>query len=318
MGRIVTLLAVKKSIYQINVEQMKLSIVTINYNNAEGLRKTLASVASQTYHDIEHIIIDGGSTDGSVDVIREYESLNRSSIHPLTITWVSERDNGIYHAMNKGIKRSSGEYVFILNSGDALASDDVVERMVGVLKELENEGVRELEKRVPILMGNIVHVYGEGRKEKERKRAKMNALIPRPVDASMLTFYRGTIPQDAAFVRRDLFKKYGYFDETMKICADWKLYLDMIALGGVVPMYVDIDVVIFDMSGVSNTNNERRLAERRAYLEKVLPAAVLKDYDAYAFLIHQYQRLKKHHLWGFVRFLERVLFKLEKWGILNV
>jgi ABC-type phosphate transport system auxiliary subunit len=103
----------------------------------------------------------------------------------------------------------------------------------------------------------------------------------------------------------------------MKICADWKLYLDMIALGGIQPLYVDIDVVNFDMSGISNTNNELRLTERRMYLEQVLPASVLKDYDAYARSIRQYERLKKHHLWGFVTFIERVLFKLEKWRVLR-
>ena len=85
---------------------IKLSIITINYNNAEGLRKTLASVAAQTYPNIEHIIVDGGSTDGSVDVIREYESTLASSLSPLAsrLKWLSEQDKGIYNAMNKGIE----------------------------------------------------------------------------------------------------------------------------------------------------------------------------------------------------------------------
>ena len=79
---------------------MKLSIVTINYNNAEGLKKTLASVASQTYRDIEHIIIDGGSSDGSVDVIKEYEQqLLHRTPYTIHLKWSSEKDNGIYHAM---------------------------------------------------------------------------------------------------------------------------------------------------------------------------------------------------------------------------
>ena len=90
---------------------MKLSIITINYNNAEGLRKTLASVASQTYRDIEHIIVDGASTDGSVDVIKEYENqlnITHSTIHLL---WSSEPDNGIYNAMNKGTEIALGKRV---------------------------------------------------------------------------------------------------------------------------------------------------------------------------------------------------------------
>ena len=97
---------------------MRLSIITINYNNAEGLRKTLASVASQTYRNIEHIIIDGGSTDGSVDVIREYAEDQTSNIKHQTshiVKWTSEPDKGIYNAMNKGISKASGDYIQILN-----------------------------------------------------------------------------------------------------------------------------------------------------------------------------------------------------------
>ena len=92
---------------------MKLSIITINYNNAEGLRKTLASVAAQTYADIEHIIVDGGSTDNSVEVIREYEQTLASSLLPLAsrLKWLSEPDKGIYNAMNKGIEIALGKRV---------------------------------------------------------------------------------------------------------------------------------------------------------------------------------------------------------------
>ena len=282
---------------------MRLSIITINYNNAEGLRRTLASVASQTYRNIEHIIIDAASTDGSVEVIKEYEKkihLTHSTIH---IQWTSEKDKGIYDGMNKGIRKASGDYVWILNSDDCVASPDVIERMMAIL---ERESYQ-------LLLGNIVKVYPSGKKISEKKMRYANA--PKPMDVSMLTFYRGTVPQDAAFVRRDLFEKYGYFDESLKICADWKLYLNMIALGDVMPKYVNIDVVLFDMTGISNANDALRLAERRAYLEQVLPSSVLKDYDNYHFPIEEYNRLKKYHLWGIVYFIERVLFKLEKWHI---
>ena len=169
---------------------MKLSIVTINYNNAEGLRKTLSSVASQTYRDIEHIIIDAASTDGSVDVIREYVSSNPNSdpFFKHTINWVSEKDNGIYNGMNKGIEIALGcrvvnalnrselvedkfnevdrpkqsevenkvlpDYIQILNSGDVLAAPDVTERMV---KDLEKN------EYPSILYGNMMKDYGNGK-----------------------------------------------------------------------------------------------------------------------------------------------------------
>ena len=98
---------------------MKLSIITINRNNAKGLEKTIQSVASQTFKDFEYVIIDGASTDDSVDVIKKYEA---SFAY---LKWVSEPDKGIYNAMNKGICRSSGEYVMILNSGDIIATKSV-------------------------------------------------------------------------------------------------------------------------------------------------------------------------------------------------
>ena len=139
-----------------------LSIITINYNNAEGLRKTLASVASQTYPHIEHIIVDGGSTDNSVEVIREYESSLALSPHCLIasrLKWLSEKDTGIYNAMNKGLEIALGRrivnedhtsclvassphrlialdhYIQILNSGDILAAPDVTERMMAALQD---------------------------------------------------------------------------------------------------------------------------------------------------------------------------------------
>ena len=97
---------------------MKLSIITINYNNAAGLKKTLDSVAAQTYTDFEHIIVDGASTDGSVDEIIAYSQSPIANRHK--IIWLSEPDTGIYNAMNKGIKKASGDYLLFLNSGDFL------------------------------------------------------------------------------------------------------------------------------------------------------------------------------------------------------
>lgn len=291
---------------------MKLSIVTINYNNAEGLERTLNSVLTQSYSEIEHIIVDGASADDSARVIKEYvQKVESGRWKVKSVMWSSEPDNGIYDAMNKGIRKATGDYVWILNSGDEAAASDVVERM---MEALQNGGNGE-NGGVPMLLGNIVKVFSKKKKVSEKKMR--DAKKPMPLDVSMLTFYQGTVPQDAAFVKRDLFKRYGLFDDKLKIVSDWKLYLNMIALGDIVPMYVDIDVVLFDMTGVSNANMERRNAEKRAYLEEVLPSSVLKDYDAHAFDAEQMNRLRKHHLYGLVYFIERVMFKLEKWGILR-
>lgn len=318
---------------------MKLSIVTINYNNADGLRKTLASVAAQTYRDIEHIMIDGGSTDGSIDIIREYaEGQTSDIIHNTShiIKWTSEKDNGIYYAMNKGIeialgrrvvnsnhtsyiihntsKESLCDYIQILNSGDILAAPDVTERMMATLDSL-NAKRSTLNDKIAIFYGNMLKSY-DGRTIINRDTCGERMYTPE----SFLYFYKGTLNHDCAYIRRDLFDKYGLYNEQMKICSDWEWYVRAIVLGGEKPVYTNIDVTIFDMNGVSEShgkNAELIKKERREYLEKILPATVLHDYDMFSFQVLQYQRLKKYNLWGIVHFMERVLFKLEKWRILR-
>ena len=288
---------------------MKLSIITINYNNAEGLRRTLASVGTQTYLDIEHIIVDGGSTDESVDVIREYAESQAAHINHNTshvVKWSSERDKGIYNAMNKGICKATGDYVQILNSGDILAAEDVTEQMVLKLSELTNEQVND--DSIAILYGNMV--------KKDYTTGKIIGKS-RVVEYSLRNYYSATMNHDCCYIRRDLFDTYGLYDESLKIVSDWKWFLQAIGMGMVKPVYADIDVTIFDASGISETNLALRNQERRQVLEQLLPPAILADYDKYAFPTTQFDRLRKYHLWPLVYFVERVLFKLNKWHILR-
>lgn len=283
---------------------LTLSIITINLNNAEGLLLTLDSVARQTCRDIEHIIIDGASADNSVDVIRQYDTANRSTAQPLSVLWLSEPDKGIYNAMNKGIRMAHGGYIQILNSGDRLAADDVTERMLHALNE---------HNRPDILYGNMIKLYPNGEKIDTGGGALYNT-------QSFLYFYKGTLNHNCAYIRKTLFDKFGLYDEEMKICSDWKWYVDAIALGGVQPIYTNINVTYFNMDGISESggkNAELISRERRNYLEHILPPAILSDYDQFSFPVLQYQRLRKHHLWSVVSFVERVLFKLEKWHILR-
>lgn len=290
---------------------MKLSIITINYNNASGLRKTLASVNVQSYKQIEHVIIDAASTDGSVDIIKVYAEASKH-----TVVWTSEKDNGIYNGMNKGIKRATGDYIQILNSGDVLAAPDVTERMVSALNDemsrLRLNEPHTLNDGVSILYGNMMKDYGGGKLVRDMSG---NGLYE---PSSFIYFYFGTLNHDSAYIRRDLFDKYGLYNEEMKICSDWEWYVRAIAIGGEKAVYTNIDVTIFDMNGVSESggkNAELIKIERREYLEKILPASVLHDYDTYAFQIDQYMRLKKHHMWGIVHLMERVVRKIEKWHI---
>lgn len=391
---------------------MKLSIVTINYNNAEGLRKTLASVASQTYADIEHVIVDGGSTDGSVEVIREYADnqvkgerlkvkgtengkadIPASTLYTLhhtpsahVVRWISEPDKGIYNAMNKGIEIALGrrvvsenhtselysndfqhstfdiqqksDYIQILNSGDILAADDVTERMVAALAaqcaEIKDESLKikgeeneikgyslEVKGKENEIKGYSLKVKGEensGAEINAYNLSSINYKLNTPIfygnmikvnaqgkvvgksgytEYSLRQFYSSTLNHDCAYIRRDLFEEYGLYDEQLKIVSDWKWYLQAIGLGKVKPEYVDIDVTIFDDGGISETNLTLRNAERRKVLEEVLPPAVLWDYDTHAFEMEQMKRLRRWKLYGIVYFIERVCFKLEKWGVLR-
>ena len=278
---------------------MKLSIITINRNNAAGLEKTMLSVAAQTFKEFEYVVVDGASTDGSVEVIKKLEP---GFAH---LKWVSEPDKGIYNAMNKGIMMTSGEYIFILNSSDLLFSSTAIEEMLEALSQ---------DKNVRLLLGNIVKA---GVKRRRRMRPKHETRQLKPIESSMFLFYHGTIPHDAAFIKKDVFEEFGYYDENMKICSDWKLFLDVIELGGVVPMYVDIDLVLFDMCGISESGGKNASIiqeERRSYLKQILHPSILKDYDQYWSDILIINRLHKYPVvFKMVRFLERCLFKFEKW-----
>ena len=269
---------------------MKLSIITINRNNAAGLEKTLQSVTDQTFKEFEYIVVDGASTDGRVEVIKKYESKFAN------LKWVSEPDKGIYNAMNKGIRMASGDYIQILNSADCLAAPEVMGRM---LAELERHG------NPAILYGNMVKCFPDGRRMVDKCFAGQ--------EITMLGMFTGTLNHDPAYIRRDLFEKYGYYDESLKIVSDWKWYLQAIILGGEKPQYVDMDVTLFDMTGISETNKALDKAERSQVLENLFPRTILADYERFAFPIDQIKRLQRHP-WAYkvVWFLERCLFKLEK------
>ena len=272
---------------------MKLSIITINRNNAEGLEKTLRSVAAQSFREFEYIVIDGASTDGSVEVIKKYEA---QFAH---LKWVSEPDRGIYNAMNKGLRMATGDYIQILNSGDCLASNDILERMLAALEEAGNPS---------ILYGNMVKCFLDGRKMVDKCFAGQ--------EITMLGMYTGTLNHDPAYVRRDLFEKYGYYDESLKIVSDWKWYMQAIILGGEKPQYVDLDVTLFDMTGISENADSKEMIrkERETVLKQLIPNVYLIDYIRFSEDIHMMQRIHRYPFADrLVWFLERFLFKLEKW-----
>ncbi len=276
---------------------MLLTIITINYNNAAGLQKTVESVLMQTSHDFEFIVIDGASTDASLEFIQTFKLSNFQ-----TLNYISEPDSGIYNAMNKGIKLAKGDYIHFLNSGDWLVDEQVVEKMLEEVKSFKLVGTLD------ILVGNVISVRPDG-----KKRFKQNTK-----EVSLYTFYRGTIEHTSAYIRRALFEKYGLYDESLRIVSDWKWYLQVAGLRKANVKFTDIYVTYFDTTGISSTNLKLDKAERRQVLEELLPAPILVDYDKYSFDIEQMQRLKKYPVvYKMVWFVERLLFKLDKWVLKN-
>lgn len=234
----------------LDLSDMKLSIITINYNDREGLRRTLQSVAAQTCTDFEYIVIDGGSTDGSVDVIKEYA--------PYITYWVSEPDKGIYNAMNKGVAKAHGDFCQFLNSGDWLYSDDVVSEMLEFLTS-----------NVDIVLGQTWSAPENGKSSELFKNLPMNHLIYR-----LLVH---TLPHQSAFIRRSLLVEYPY-DESLRLVSDWKFYLEVYLKESPRISYCNKKVALFDTTGVSSTNPSLLEDERRKVLDELMRPSELMAY----------------------------------------
>ncbi len=253
---------------------MKLSIITINRNNAAGLLRTIESVASQTYIDFEYILIDGASTDGSVEVIKEFENLkiwefeNESTITKGTrLQWVSEPDAGIYNAMNKGILKAKGEYLLFLNSGDWLVDEKVIQ----LIMDNNNED---------ILIGNIYFVYNNTRVVNDYIGIYSNDNTETSISSLDLIF--GVFPHNACFFKRKLFDLYGLYDESLKIVSDWKFMLDVIVFkNATTKCFRNVFVTNFDAYGVSAIEKEIYQKEREKVLNEFFPKITLLDYKNY-------------------------------------
>lgn len=263
---------------------LKLSIITINLNNGPGLKKTIESVVRQSSRNFEYIIIDGGSTDESTDIIKYYETKINY--------WVSEPDKGIYHAMNKGIVQANGEFCQFLNSGDWLVDANVVERMLtGHITS-------------SVLIGNLL---------KLQPKNKIIRDTGQQGNISLYTLYRGTINHSSSYIKKKLFLQYGLYDESLKIVSDWKFFLITVGLNDETVYYKNIDVSYFNIDGISNKSPLLNQQERRYVLDEILPKNVLVDYDNYWIDIDQMNRLKRiKFIRFFIWLLDRTLFKIEQ------
>lgn len=274
---------------------MKLSIITINYNNAIGVEKTIESVLSQTSRDFEYIIVDGGSNDLSCQVMQDKQIVinGNTELNGVSITCISEPDKGIYNAMNKGISLAKGDYVHFLNSGDWLVDSEVVSNMLSIIQ-----------KDTDILVGNVIFVREDG-----KVRYSKN-----DTEVSGLTFYRSTLQHTSAYIKRILFDKYGLYDENLRIVSDWKWYMNVVVLNNAQVDFSDVYVSYFDTTGISSTNLTLDNKERQEALIRMYPPLILADYEKYRYAMEQYKRLQRYKpIFLFFWFVERVLFKFEKW-----
>ena len=225
-----------------------LSIITINFNNANGLQQTIESVVNQNFSDFEYIIIDGGSSDHSKAIIEKYQS---------KITYyVSEKDNGIYNAQNKGILKSKGEYCLFLNSGDYLCNSDV-------LKKVFNK-----ESIADIIYGNMQIDYGNGKIEFGKMPSKL----------TFKQMYLDTLWHPVSFIKRSLFETYGLYNEKYKMVADYDFFFNVIIMKSVSTHYIDMDISVFNMDGVSSLeiNKEKEQQERKMVMQSYLPPLVIE------------------------------------------
>lgn len=218
---------------------MKLSIITVNLNNAGGLQKTIESVVTQTWLDFELIIVDGDSTDGSVEVIQQFNDSAIPQFH-----WVSEPDSGVYQAMNKGIRMAQGEYLLFLNSGDFLVDSNVLSQVFkfGFSADILCGKCRVSDKE------NIVFITDP------------------PEVLSFGNFYKKTIAHQSTIIKKTLFEQFGLYREDLKLMSDWEFWIRTIILGYASTIKVDTIIADYNLDGMSSNKNNFKLSEKECEL----------------------------------------------------
>ena len=264
---------------------MKFSIITVNYNNAVGLQKTVESVVNQTIKDYEHIIIDGGSTDGSKDVILKHQ--DQFSY------WCSEPDKGIYNAMNKGVSHASGEYLLFLNSGDVLHSNDILRQ----LSQIENDA--------DFIIGLVMRMDNG-----HLQFSHLNNIL--------MQLIRYSISHQGTLISKRVFDKYQY-DESLKILSDKLFFIESIVYGNY--SFIRTDIVVADMDVTGISHNPHYYSLRQQEREKVLQAQfqpivlqTLMDYSEVYFspLYKHLTYLKERHsiIYSIIRRFVQIVYSV--------
>lgn len=227
----------------------KISIITINYNDEKGLQKTFNSVVNQSNKDFEFIIIDGGSTDGSREVIEQYKDK--------IDYWISEPDKGIYNAMNKGIRNATGDFVIFLNSGDIFHDNQVLLKIDSLICN-----------DFDIYYGDIIV-----------KKTNSQRLKKYPDQLSFSYFYTNALCHQACFIKRALFYEHFFYNEDYKIYSDGEFFMYTICCKNVPYKHLDLTISIYDFTGISSNPKYEKLhqEERFKSINKFFPLFAL-DY----------------------------------------
>ncbi len=229
---------------------IKLSIITINYNNKVGLQKTIESVIAQTSKEFEFIIIDGNSNDGSKDIIAQYQS---------NFTYaISEPDTGIYNAMNKGIAKSNGEYLLFLNSGDWLNNNQVIASIKNHLNDTD------------VISGDM-NIFQEN-----------NWNLHRSQDTITIDYFlRISLYHQATFVKKELFSKSGLYDDNFKLAGDYEFFIRTLLKQDATYKHIPFLISNFLTDGISNDKgfNELNYKERELAWSKHFSKLVYKHFE---------------------------------------
>ena len=267
---------------------MKFSIITVNFNNRDGLLRTIQSVIAQTFRDFEFIVIDGGSTDGSADLLKQYDQ---------HITyWVSEKDSGIYNGMNKGIARAKGDYLNFMNSGDCFYDSQVLQR---VSDHIEASPVPANGIKADIIVGRDYH-YSEEK--------KMGHASIQPTRLSMITFFTSTLDHQSSFIRRKLFQD-SLYREDLRLVSDWVFFLEKVVVENKKVQFIPDIVCYREVGGITWQQYDKNLKERDQYIHQLIPQGVYNDY---ATLAH----LDKETLFKLFRLCENS--KAAKWLTISI
>lgn len=222
---------------------MKISLITVTYNSDKTLRDTINSVLAQTYKNIEYIVVDGLSKDKTVDIVREYEPQFAGRMK-----WISEKDCGLYDAMNKGIRMATGDVIGILNSDDFFTSKDVIEKVVAGFTEDTDAVYGDIHFVSPDDLRKCVRYYSS----KIFKRSLMKM---------------GFIPAHPSFYcRKECFEQLGYYKTNYKIAADFDLLLRFIYVHQIRIKYLPVDMVTMRLGGASTDGWKSRLVMMNEHL----------------------------------------------------